>query len=88
MSDEKTRTLLAHILLVLPNVDRLLQQTERLLDAPHDGVSEELSDALVEMRGTYTALRATLTAARSDVAACSCPEPARVSYVNGHSVQN
>ena len=88
MSDEKTRTLLAHILLVLPNVDRLLQQTERLLDAPHDGVSEELSDALVEMQVTYTTLRATLTAARSDVDSCSCPEPARAPYMNGHSVQN
>lgn len=86
MSDEKTRALMAHILLVLPNVDRLLQQTERLLDAPHDGVSKELEDALVDMQVTYTTLRATLTAARGDVDSCTGGECAPSTFTNGHAL--
>jgi hypothetical protein len=83
MSDDPTRSLLAHILIVLPNVDRLLQQTERLLDAPHDGVSKELSDALVDMQITYTTLRTALTAARGDVDACVGTDTTQLPYTNG-----
>lgn len=71
MSDDPTRSLLAHILIVLPNVDKLLHQTEKVLEAPDTGASEDLRAALRDMRATYVALKTDLDAAKKDVNACT-----------------
>ena len=86
MSDDTTRSLLAHILIVLPNVDKLLHQTEKVLTASDAGVSDELRAALKDMRGTYTELKASLEAAKDDVEACVPTRRKSSPYLNGHAV--